>query len=50
LPEGTSVRFELPFGLIEYLGNDVFKKARNEFAVKKIGMVAAGSGITPMLR
>ncbi|PFH37794.1 putative NADH-cytochrome b5 reductase 1 [Besnoitia besnoiti] len=37
-----------PFGLIEYLGNGEFRVNRRMIKKKKIGMVAGGTGITPM--
>lgn len=47
---GDCVEFALPYGVIEYLGDGTFKRMKNEVQTKKIGMIAAGSGITPMLR
>lgn len=50
LKVGDKIQVELPFGLIEYHGQGRFKKSRQDYVVKNIGMVAGGSGITPMLR
>jgi len=51
LEVGDSVDIAGPFGLIEYLGHGVFTVSRKERPRKKeIGMIAGGTGITPMLQ
>lgn len=47
---GDMLTIKGPFGLIEYLGKGVFKVGRNEMPRKFVGMIAGGSGITPMLQ
>uniref|UniRef100_A0A7S4KHQ6 NADH-cytochrome b5 reductase n=1 Tax=Guillardia theta TaxID=55529 RepID=A0A7S4KHQ6_GUITH len=48
---GDMLEIQGPFGHIEYLGKGVFKSFAKELeAVKEIGMVAGGTGITPMLQ
>jgi len=47
---GDQLTIKGPFGLIEYLGRGRFKIGRNEVAKKFVGMMAGGSGITPMLQ
>jgi cytochrome-b5 reductase len=51
LKVGDHVNIAGPFGLIEYLGHGVFSVSRKERPRKKeIGMIAGGTGITPMLQ
>lgn len=47
---GQHVECALPFGLIEYVGPGKFKRSKAEHPVQRVGMVAGGSGLTPMLR
>lgn len=47
---GDRVELALPYGVIEYLGQGEFQRVRNLVKAEHIGMIAAGSGITPMLR
>ncbi|KAH9258472.1 hypothetical protein BASA81_003521 [Batrachochytrium salamandrivorans] len=47
---GDHVEFSLPYGVIEYLGKGEFQRIKNMVKAEHIGMIAAGSGITPMLR
>jgi len=47
---GDMVDLSGPFGLIEYCGKGTFKKGGKEVKVKKIAMMAGGTGITPMLQ
>jgi cytochrome-b5 reductase len=39
-----------PVGLVEYLGRGRFALRRKERAINSVGMLAGGSGITPMLQ
>jgi len=39
-----------PIGRIQYLGNGQFRVSKDTFTVTKIGMIAGGTGITPMLQ
>jgi len=51
LKVGDLVDIAGPFGLIEYLGHGAFSVSRKERPRKKeIGMIAGGTGITPMLQ
>jgi cytochrome-b5 reductase len=50
IPLGGSIDIMGPFGLIEYLGHGVFKKGRKEILSHNVGMLAGGTGITPMLQ
>jgi len=34
----------------EYLGRGVFKSGSKQLTCKKLGMIAGGTGITPMLQ
>jgi len=47
---GDDIEVAMPFGIMEYLTNGNFKKSKSVFPAKFVGMVAGGSGITPMLR
>lgn len=47
---GDLLECAFPYGLIEYAGSGVFKKSRAQFPTQHVGMVAGGSGLTPMLR
>jgi cytochrome-b5 reductase len=47
---GDDVDVALPFGIMEYLKCGQFKKSKQIVHVDSVGMVAGGSGITPMLR
>lgn len=50
LKVGDKVDIEGPFGLYEYKGNGKFVIMRKERQFKNIGMIAGGTGITPMLQ
>jgi len=50
LQVGDSVDLAGPFGLIEYTGAGQLVHKRNPIAVKQVGMIAGGTGITPMLQ
>ena len=45
---GDLLTIKGPFGLIQYMGNSVFRVGRNEIKRRFVGMMAGGSGITPM--
>jgi len=47
---GDEITVKGPVGMHEYLGCGVFKEGRSELKVKHIGMIAGGTGITPMLQ
>jgi len=47
---GDSIDLSGPYGLIEYCGKGVFKSKGREHRVSEIGMLAGGTGITPMLQ
>eukprot|EP00923_Selenidium_pygospionis_P052806 GHVN01091484.1.p1 GENE.GHVN01091484.1~~GHVN01091484.1.p1 ORF type:complete len:320 (+),score=41.35 GHVN01091484.1:1024-1983(+) len=48
---GDSIALQGPFGSLEYIGAGVFTKSGKALEGKtKIGMIAGGSGITPMLQ
>ena len=38
------------WGMHEYLGRGVFKSGSKQLTCKKLGMIAGGTGITPMLQ
>jgi cytochrome-b5 reductase len=48
LPIGGTLDFRGPVGKLKYLGNGVFDIKGKKRTYKKIGMVAGGTGITPM--
>mmetsp|Transcript_11409 Transcript_11409/g.12979 ORF Transcript_11409/g.12979 Transcript_11409/m.12979 type:complete len:490 (+) Transcript_11409:262-1731(+) len=50
LSVGDSIGIAGPFGLNEYLGNGVLKVRKKTRNIKHIGMIAGGTGITPMLQ
>ena len=50
LKVGDTVDIQGPFGLVEMVGRGVFKKSKTEVNVRRVGMMAGGSGITPMLQ
>ncbi|GBG32547.1 NADH-cytochrome b5 reductase 1 [Hondaea fermentalgiana] len=50
LKVGDTIDVQGPFGLYEYLGKGTFKIMRKTREVKKVGMLAGGTGITPMLQ
>ena len=50
LRPGAEIQVLLPFGLMQYIGHGTFKKSKQELHVRDVAMIAAGSGITPMLR
>ena len=47
---GDQITLRGPFGLVEYLGKSAFKLGRETVTKRLVGMVAGGSGITPMLQ
>jgi len=47
---GDEVTIKGPVGLHEYLGKGVFKDGRETLKAKNIGMIAGGTGVTPMLQ
>merc|ERR1712130_1050501 len=50
LQVGDSVELAGPFGLIEYTGAGRLEHKRKPIGVKQVGMIAGGTGITPMLQ
>merc|ERR1712070_208509 len=50
LEMGTQVTVKGPVGLHEYKGRGVFKDAGKQISAKHIGLIAGGTGITPMLQ
>lgn len=51
LKAGDSIEIMGPSGLIQYLGNGAFKlPGSREATASKVGMIAGGTGITPMLQ
>lgn len=50
LAVGDSLGINGPWGMIEYKGNGLFLNGKKELRKKHIGMMAGGSGITPMLQ
>jgi len=47
---GESVDVAGPFGLIEYKGDGKFMISKKEVSCKMLGLMAGGTGITPMLQ
>jgi len=47
---GSKVDVKGPVGLHEYKGHGVFKDGKAEIKANNIGMIAGGTGITPMLQ
>lgn len=47
---GDTVDVAGPFGLIEYKGNGKFMISKKEVSAKMLGLMAGGTGITPMLQ
>ena len=47
---GDTIEMAGPFGLIEYFGKGKFNIRRKERQVSHVGMIAGGTGITPMLQ
>jgi len=47
---GDTIDVAGPFGLIEYKGKGTFNIKRKDRKVKFVGMIAGGTGITPMLQ
>jgi len=47
---GDTIDLAGPFGLVEYKGNGVISYKRKPIEVTHIGMIAGGTGITPMLQ
>lgn len=47
---GDKVDIAGPFGLIEYKGNGKFMMSKKEVQASMIGMMAGGTGITPMVQ
>lgn len=50
LKVGEEIFIQGPFGRVEYKGCGKFKVGRKEMVVSEVGMMAGGSGITPMLQ
>merc|ERR1712000_58776 len=50
LKVGDEINLTGPFGLVEYKGKGLLENKRKPIQVKNIGMVAGGTGITPMLQ
>lgn len=50
LKAGDQVELAGPAGLIEYFGDGKFKVPGKQLTAKKVGMMAGGSGVTPMLQ
>jgi len=50
LKVGDSIELSGPFGLIEYKGPGQLEHKRKPVPVKQVGMIAGGTGITPMLQ
>jgi len=47
---GDSVNLSGPFGLVEYKGEGLFTWKGKSFRCSNVGMIAGGTGITPMLQ
>eukprot|EP00971_Amphidinium_carterae_P332640 6466880-Amphidinium_carterae.1 len=47
---GDEIEVKGPLGLIEYLGSGEFKLPGRTVQVKHVGMLAGGTGLTPMLQ
>ncbi|CEL99134.1 unnamed protein product [Vitrella brassicaformis CCMP3155] len=47
---GDTIDMMGPIGMIEYKGNGLFTYGKKQIPKKKIGMMAGGTGITPMLQ
>jgi cytochrome-b5 reductase len=50
LPLGAEVQCQGPFGLHQYEGRGLFRHGKREHRYSKVGMIAGGTGITPMLQ
>merc|ERR1719482_308343 len=50
LAEGEAITVSGPWGMHEYLGRGVFKSGSKQHTCAKLGMIAGGTGITPMLQ
>ena len=50
LKVGDTMKVAGPLGMIEYKGKGLFTNGRKQLAKKAVGMIAGGSGITPMLQ
>ena len=50
LAEGEAITVQGPSGMHEYLGRGVFKSGSKQHTCAKLGMIAGGTGITPMLQ
>jgi cytochrome-b5 reductase len=50
LEVGDNVDVAGPFGLVEYKGKGIFRVRRKERQVRYVGMLAGGTGMTPMLQ
>uniref|UniRef100_A0A7S2WM80 cytochrome-b5 reductase n=1 Tax=Mucochytrium quahogii TaxID=96639 RepID=A0A7S2WM80_9STRA len=50
LPIGHTMRLRGPKGKLEYLGNGEFRIRKKQRTIRKLGMIAGGSGITPMFQ
>ena len=50
LKVGDEILCEGPVGMLKYLGFGLFEKKKEKLSIKKrVGLIAAGSGVTPML-
>lgn len=50
LKAGDTLDIQGPIGMNEYMGKGLFKIGRKEMRCTKLGMMAGGTGITPMLQ
>jgi len=50
LKVGDTLDIQGPIGMHEYLGHGKFMSGKKEIECKKLGMMAGGTGITPMLQ
>lgn len=50
LKEGAVISVSGPWGMHEYLGGGAFKSGSKQLTCKRLGMIAGGTGITPMLQ
>lgn len=47
---GDEIEINGPFGVNEYVGRGIFKASGRSITARKFGMIAGGTGITPMLQ
>ena len=50
LPIGAKLDVAGPYGLVEYAGKGKFLIRRKERKVRRVGMIAGGTGLTPLLQ